>query len=114
MPLCQLIEKTEMSLICACMRAQVAPITSPQNNLTHLATRSVWLPPGPYFDTASGTEAGVSSPHSSHGTFVNLSYTLWETPSFARGGLCTKHKKIPVQIVVFKALYSVFGVCLRV
>ena len=34
----------------------VAPVTAPQHNTTQLAERKLWLPPGAWVDTVSGTE----------------------------------------------------------
>ena len=67
----------------------VAPVVAPQHNVSRLAEREVWLPPGQWFDLVAGTEAGISSPAAAAATGVTarLSYTLWEVPVFARGGL---------------------------
>ncbi len=39
-----------------CDHLLVAPITAPQHNTTQLAERKLWLPPGAWVDTVSGTE----------------------------------------------------------
>lgn len=57
----------------------VAPITAAVDNDTQLATRSMWLPPGPWVNTATGTiEEGNAT--------IIRSYTMWEVPLFVRAG----------------------------
>lgn len=57
----------------------VAPITGPVDNSSQLATRSMWLPPGVWVNTATGAvESGNKT--------ITRSYTMWEVPSFARAG----------------------------
>jgi hypothetical protein len=80
----------------------VAPITVPQNNMTELATRELWLPPGSWIDTNSGTEFRSSE----KGRYLKYSATyvqscfvqatmlltcvvirrVWEMPVFAKAG----------------------------
>ena len=69
-----------------CAGLLVAPITAPQHNVTLLASKTLWLPPGQWLDMISGTAAGVSSADSSSGTAVTLGFTLWEVPTFAQAG----------------------------
>ena len=65
-----------------CRSMFVAPVTTPVDNQTQLAQRSLWLPPGLWVNTAHGNtiQAGPS------GRNVTLNFTLWEVPVFVLTG----------------------------
>jgi len=57
----------------------VAPVVSPSNSNTSLATKTIWIPPGTWFDHNSGlVYTGEQN--------ITLSYTLSQIPIFFRGG----------------------------
>ena len=72
----------------------VAPITHAVSNATQIASRSLWIPPGTWYDTVSGRNvaqaarapADAAAPQP-QGTHIEVLATLWEMPVFARAGL---------------------------
>lgn len=60
----------------------VAPMTTPQDNTTQLATRRLWLPPGEWIDTA--LHRVINAP--ANGLNLTVTATLWETPVFVPAG----------------------------
>jgi hypothetical protein len=59
----------------------VAPITQPNNKLTHMGTVKVWFPQGDWFDFFTGLHYT-----SNHGRFLEVTRTLHDYPVFAKEG----------------------------
>ena len=47
----------------------MAPVTAPQDNVTQLTERKLWLPPGGWVDTVTGTEI-LSPEHGAETPFL--------------------------------------------
>ena len=65
-----------------CEHLVVAPVTNNVTNMTQMASRDLWLPPGEWVSTVDG-DVTIAGPK---GQFIKGNFTLWENPVWVRSG----------------------------